>query len=129
MDSSHLDGIAVPARVGRSRQYSDVFRRMDYPGNAEDILRSEYSADLIRSGVRGNYAARYRENIAIEPKLHRLMGYRLNCGFSVGGIGLVFRAPAVRIFTDFLVSRPRRLGVSLALTCLQGYDGSVSAWS
>jgi len=43
--------------------------------NEEDTLRSEYSADLIRSGVRGKYAARYREgtNIAlIEPELHRL---------------------------------------------------------
>jgi hypothetical protein len=43
--------------------------------NEEDTLRSEYSADPIRSGVRGKYAARYREgtNIAlIEPELHRL---------------------------------------------------------
>ena len=43
--------------------------------NEEDTLRAEYSADLIRSGERGKYAARYREgtNIAlIEPELHRL---------------------------------------------------------
>lgn len=41
----------------------------------EDTLRPEYSADLIKSGERGKYAARYREgsNIAlIEPDLHRL---------------------------------------------------------
>ena len=29
--------------------------------NSEDTLRTEYSADLIKSGVRGNYASRYRE--------------------------------------------------------------------
>ena len=43
--------------------------------NEEDTLRPEYSANLIRSGERGKYAARYREgtNIAlIEPELHRL---------------------------------------------------------
>ncbi|MFM8332926.1 MAG: hypothetical protein ACKN9T_14675 [Candidatus Methylumidiphilus sp.] len=41
----------------------------------EDTLRTEYSADLIKSGERGKYAARYREgtNIAIiEPELHRI---------------------------------------------------------
>lgn len=43
--------------------------------NEKDTLRSEYSADLIKSGERGKYAARYREetNIAlIEPDLHKL---------------------------------------------------------
>ena len=41
----------------------------------EDTLRPEYSADLIKSGERGKYAARYQKgtNIAIiEPDLHRL---------------------------------------------------------
>lgn len=41
----------------------------------EDTLRAEYSADLIRSGERGKYAARYREGtniVLIEPELHRL---------------------------------------------------------
>lgn len=41
----------------------------------EDTLRPEYSADLIKSGVRGKYASRYREgtNIAvIEPDLHKI---------------------------------------------------------
>lgn len=41
----------------------------------EDTLRAEYSAELIRSGERGKYAACYREgtNIAlIEPELHRI---------------------------------------------------------
>jgi hypothetical protein len=43
--------------------------------NNDDTLRSEYPADLIKSGERGKYAKRYREgtNIAlIEPDLHRL---------------------------------------------------------
>lgn len=43
--------------------------------NEKDTLRSEYPADLIKSGKRGKYAARYREgtNVAlIEPDLHRL---------------------------------------------------------
>ena len=41
----------------------------------EDTLRPEYSADLIRSGVRGKYASRYREGtniVVIEPDLHKL---------------------------------------------------------
>ncbi|AUB82599.1 hypothetical protein THSYN_17705 [Candidatus Thiodictyon syntrophicum] len=43
--------------------------------NNDDTLRPEYPADLIKSGERGKYAARYREgtNAApIEPELHRL---------------------------------------------------------
>ena len=39
----------------------------------EDDLRSEYPAELIRKGVRGKYAARYREGtntVLIEPDLH-----------------------------------------------------------
>jgi hypothetical protein len=43
--------------------------------NNEDTLRPEYPADLIKSGVRGKYAERYREGtnvILIEPDLHRL---------------------------------------------------------
>lgn len=43
--------------------------------NNEDTLRPEYSADLIKSGVRGKYAERYREGtnvVLIEPDLHRL---------------------------------------------------------
>ena len=38
-----------------------------------DDLRPEYSAELIKSGVRGKYAARYREGtnvVLIEPDLH-----------------------------------------------------------
>lgn len=39
-------------------------------------LRPEYPADLIRSGVRGKYAARYREQGAsfarIDPDLRKL---------------------------------------------------------
>jgi hypothetical protein len=41
----------------------------------KDDLRSEYPPELIRSGVRGKYAARYKEgtNIAlIDPDLHEL---------------------------------------------------------
>jgi hypothetical protein len=42
----------------------------------EKDLRPEYPADLIRSGVRGKYAKRYREEgtnlVLIEPDLHRL---------------------------------------------------------
>ena len=41
--------------------------------NEKETLRDEYSAELIRSGVRGKYAQRFREgtNIAlIEPDLH-----------------------------------------------------------
>jgi hypothetical protein len=38
-------------------------------------VRPEYPADLIKSGVRGKYAERYREGtnvVLIEPDLHRL---------------------------------------------------------
>jgi hypothetical protein len=43
--------------------------------NDEDTLRKEYPADLIKSGVRGKYASRYREGtniVLIEPDLHKL---------------------------------------------------------
>ncbi|PZO18178.1 MAG: hypothetical protein DCF25_10130 [Leptolyngbya foveolarum] len=43
--------------------------------NNEDTLRPEYSADLIKSGVRGKYASRYREGtniVVIEPDLHKI---------------------------------------------------------
>lgn len=43
--------------------------------NNEDTLRPEYPADLIKSGLRGKYAKRYREGtniVFIEPDLHRL---------------------------------------------------------
>lgn len=39
-----------------------------------DELRPEYPADLIRSGVRGKYAERYREGtnlVPIDPDLRR----------------------------------------------------------
>ena len=41
----------------------------------EKDLRPEYPTDLIRSGVRGKYAKRYREGtnlVLIEPDLHEL---------------------------------------------------------
>jgi hypothetical protein len=41
----------------------------------EKDLRSEYPAELIKSGVRGKYAKRYREGtnlVLIEPDLHEL---------------------------------------------------------
>lgn len=42
----------------------------------EKDLRPEYPADLIRSGVRGKFAKRYREEgtnlVLIDPDLHRL---------------------------------------------------------
>ena len=41
----------------------------------KDTLRDEYPADLIRSGVRGKYAERYREGtnvVLIDPDLHKL---------------------------------------------------------
>lgn len=41
----------------------------------EDTLRAEYSADLIKSGVRGKYASRYKQGtnvVVIEPDLHKL---------------------------------------------------------
>ena len=43
--------------------------------NNENTLRPEYPAELIKSGVRGKYAARYREGtniVLVEPDLHRL---------------------------------------------------------
>jgi hypothetical protein len=41
----------------------------------KDELRPEYPEELIKSGVRGKYAKRYREgtNVAlIDPDLHRI---------------------------------------------------------
>lgn len=41
----------------------------------EDTLRPEYSADLIRSGVRGKYASRYRKGtnvVVIDPDLQKI---------------------------------------------------------
>jgi hypothetical protein len=41
----------------------------------KDTLRNEYPEDLIKSGVRGKYAKRYREgtNVAlIDPDLHEI---------------------------------------------------------
>ncbi len=41
----------------------------------KDTLRDEYPEDLIRSGVRGKYAKRYREGtniVLIDPDLHEL---------------------------------------------------------
>jgi hypothetical protein len=42
----------------------------------KDDLRREYSADLIKSGERGKYAKRYREEgtnlVLIDPDLHEL---------------------------------------------------------
>lgn len=43
--------------------------------NDKDTLRDEYPEDLIRSGIRGKYAAAYREGtniVLIEPDLHKL---------------------------------------------------------
>ena len=43
--------------------------------NNKDTLRPEYSADLIKSGVRGKYAKSYREGtniVLLEPDLHRI---------------------------------------------------------
>ncbi len=43
--------------------------------NNEDTLRPEYSSDLIKSGIRGKYANRYREGtniVLLDPDLHRL---------------------------------------------------------
>jgi hypothetical protein len=40
-----------------------------------DDLRSEYSPDLIKSGVRGKHAKHYREGtnvVLIDPDLHKL---------------------------------------------------------
>ncbi|HSR67423.1 MAG TPA: hypothetical protein VLU25_05730 [Acidobacteriota bacterium] len=43
--------------------------------NEEDTLRDEYSEDLIKSGVRGKYAKRYREGtnvVLIDPDLREV---------------------------------------------------------
>ena len=43
--------------------------------NDKDTLRQEYPPELIKSGVRGQYAARYRTGtnvVLIEPDLHKL---------------------------------------------------------
>ena len=43
--------------------------------NDKDTLRDEYPEELIRSGVRGRYAQRYREGtniVLIDPDLHAL---------------------------------------------------------
>jgi hypothetical protein len=43
--------------------------------NNEDTLRAEYPIDLIKSGVRGKYASRYREGtniVLVDPDLHKL---------------------------------------------------------
>ena len=43
--------------------------------NNEDTMRSEYPADLIKSGVRGKYTSRYREGtnvVVIDPDLHNI---------------------------------------------------------
>lgn len=41
----------------------------------KDQLREEYSEDLIKSGVRGKHAKRFREGsnlVLIEPDLHKI---------------------------------------------------------
>jgi hypothetical protein len=43
--------------------------------NDKDTLRDEHPEDLIRSGVRGKYAKRYREGtnvVLIDPDLHKI---------------------------------------------------------
>lgn len=43
--------------------------------NDEDTLRDEYPPELIKSGVRGKYAEKYREGtnvVLIEPDLHKV---------------------------------------------------------
>jgi len=43
--------------------------------NDKDTLREEYPEDLIKSGVRGKYAKRYREGtnlVLIDPDLHKV---------------------------------------------------------
>lgn len=43
--------------------------------NNDVTLRPEYSADLIKSGVRGKYASRFREGtniVLVDPDLHKL---------------------------------------------------------
>jgi hypothetical protein len=43
---------------------------------SDDDLQPEYPPDLIKAGVRGKYAARYRREgsnvVLIEPDLHRV---------------------------------------------------------
>ena len=41
----------------------------------KDTLRDEYPEDLIKSGVRGKFAKRYREGtnvVLIDPDLHKI---------------------------------------------------------
>lgn len=43
--------------------------------STEEEMRAEYPAELIKSGVRGKYAKRYREGtnvVPIEPELNKL---------------------------------------------------------
>ena len=43
--------------------------------NEADTLREEYDPKLIKSGVRGKYAARYKEGtnvVIIDPDLHKI---------------------------------------------------------
>ena len=43
--------------------------------NDEDTLRPEYPADLIKMGVRGKYANRYRQGtniVLVDPDLHKI---------------------------------------------------------
>ena len=43
--------------------------------NNEDTLRPEYPAELIKSGIRGKYASRYKEGtniVLVDPDLHKL---------------------------------------------------------
>lgn len=43
--------------------------------NNDDTLRPEYPAELIKSGVRGKYANRYREGtniVLVDPDLHKI---------------------------------------------------------
>ena len=52
--------------------------------NNEDPLRVEYPAGLIRSGVRGRYANRYREGtniVLVEPDLHKIFPDSESCPY------------------------------------------------
>ncbi len=43
--------------------------------NDKDTLRDEYPEEMIKSGVRGKFAKRYRDGtnvVLIDPDLHRL---------------------------------------------------------
>jgi hypothetical protein len=43
--------------------------------NNKDTLRPEYPPELIKSGVRGKFASRYREGtniVLVDPDLHKL---------------------------------------------------------